>query len=93
MYVKKAVIALNNFAVTLPAPLASLANGNRYVKDAWASDAFADLNPDDAILFVGTGLTMADAVVALHQQGFQGQIHAVSRHGLMPQRHKPSKPH
>lgn len=36
---------------------------------------------------------MADAVVALHQQGFQGQIHAVSRHGLMPQRHKPTKPH
>lgn len=92
LYVQKVVLALGNFSATSPAPLTAVANTG-YVKDAWASDAIADLNPEDAILLVGTGLTMADAVVALHQQGFKGQIHAVSRHGLMPQRHKPTTPY
>ncbi|WP_292801624.1 FAD/NAD(P)-binding protein [Nostoc sp. NMS7] len=86
LYVQKAVLALGNFPAILPAPLAVL--DNRYVKDAWSADAITDLNPEDAILLVGTGLTMVDAVVALHQQGFQGQIHTVSRHGLMPFKHK-----
>lgn len=89
--VQKAVLALGNFPAILPAPLAVL--DNRYVKDAWSADAIADLNPEDAILLVGTGLTMADAVVALHQQGFQGQIHTVSRHGLMPCSHKSTTPY
>ncbi|MEH2389626.1 MAG: FAD/NAD(P)-binding protein [Nostoc sp.] len=86
LYVQKAVLALGNFPAILPAPLAVL--DNRYVKDAWSADAITDLNPEDAILLVGSGLTMVDAVVALHQQGFQGQIHTVSRHGLMPFKHK-----
>lgn len=86
LYVQKAVLALGNFPAILPAPLAVL--DNRYVKDAWSADAITDLNPEDAILLVGTGLTMVDAVVSLHQQGFQGQIHTVSRHGLMPFKHK-----
>lgn len=86
LYVQKAVLALGNFPAILPAPLAVL--DNRYVKDAWSADAITDLNPEDAILLVGTGLTMVDAVVSLHQQGFQGKIHTVSRHGLMPFTHK-----
>ncbi|MEH1910499.1 MAG: FAD/NAD(P)-binding protein [Nostoc sp.] len=89
--VQKAVLALGNFPAILPAPLAVL--DNRYVKDAWSADAIADLNPEDAILLVGTGLTMVDAVVSLHQQGFQGQIHTVSRHGLMPCSHKSTNPY
>ncbi|MEJ1931680.1 FAD/NAD(P)-binding protein [Nostoc sp. NIES-2111] len=84
LYAQKAVLALGNFPASLPAPIATLDN----VKDAWSHDAIADLQPDDSILLVGTGLTMVDAVVALHQQSFTGKIHAVSRHGLMPQCHK-----
>ncbi|MGF1935787.1 MAG: FAD/NAD(P)-binding protein [Nostoc sp. ChiQUE02] len=91
LHVQKAVLALGNFPAILPAPLAVL--DNRYVKDAWSADAITNLNPKDAILLVGTGLTMADAVVALHQQGFQGQIHTVSRHGLMPCSHKSTNPY
>ncbi len=93
LQVQKAVLALGNFPASLPEPIAALGNPNPYVKDAWAEDAIANLTPFDSILLVGTGLTMVDAVVALHQQGFQGQIHAVSRHGLMPCRHKPTTPY
>ncbi|MBL1202166.1 MAG: MBL fold metallo-hydrolase [Nostoc sp. GBBB01] len=89
--VQKAVLALGNFPAILPKPIANL--NQQYVKDAWASHAIADLNPEDAILLVGTGLTMADTIVALRQQGFAGKIHAVSRHGLMPCRHKSTPPY
>ncbi len=93
LYVQKAVLAWGNFPASLPEPLAALGTGNRYVKDAWTTDAIADLTPEDSILLVGTGLTMVDTVVALHQHGFRGQIHAVSRHGLMPCSHKPTVPY
>ncbi|WP_392530758.1 FAD/NAD(P)-binding protein [Nostoc sp. C117] len=91
LYVQKAVLALGNFPAIMPTPIASL--NKQYVKDAWSSNAIANLNPEDAILLVGTGLTMADTVVALHQQGFQGKIYAVSRHGLMPCSHKSTNPY
>ncbi|GAA6621477.1 FAD/NAD(P)-binding protein [Scytonema sp. NUACC26] len=103
LQVQKAVLALGNFPASLPEPIAALGKSNPYVKDAWAEDAIsrvrlapranANLAPDDSILLVGSGLTMVDAVVALHQQGFKGQIHAVSRHGLKPCRHKQTTPY
>ncbi|MDZ8185497.1 MAG: FAD/NAD(P)-binding protein [Nostoc sp. ChiSLP02] len=89
--VQKAVLALGNFPAIVPQPIANL--NQQYLKDAWSSNAIADLDSEDAILLVGTGLTMADTVVALRQQGFQGKIHAVSRHGLMPCRHKSTTPY
>ncbi|MBO3460502.1 FAD/NAD(P)-binding protein [Aetokthonos hydrillicola Thurmond2011] len=93
LHVQKAVLAVGNFPASLPKPIASLGKNNPYVRDAWSSDAISDLKAEDSILLVGTGLTMVDVVVALHQQGFRGKILAVSRHGLMPQRHKLTTPY
>jgi uncharacterized NAD(P)/FAD-binding protein YdhS/glyoxylase-like metal-dependent hydrolase (beta-lactamase superfamily II) len=93
LHVQKVVLALGNFSAQLPQPIAALGKNHRYVTDAWSSDAISNLNPDDSILLVGTGLTMVDAVVALNQQGFRGKIHAVSRHGLTPQRHQAAIPY
>ncbi len=90
--VQKAVLALGNFPASLPEPLASVENHNRSIRDAWADDAIADLNPEDSILLIGTGLTMVDTVIALLSKGFRGKIHAVSRHGFMPLSHKPTTP-
>ncbi|AFY34815.1 Hydroxyacylglutathione hydrolase [Calothrix sp. PCC 7507] len=91
LYVQKAVLALGNLPAALPKPIAAVAN--RYVKDAWSEEAIANLQPEDTILLVGTGLTMVDVMVALAQKGFRGKIHAVSRHGLTPLRHQTTTPY
>lgn len=57
------------------------------VTDPWA-DAWWERLPEDAdILFIGSGLTMVDQCLTLMQRGFSGRMHAVSRHGLLPQPH------
>jgi uncharacterized NAD(P)/FAD-binding protein YdhS len=53
----------------------------------WTPGALAALDTDAPVLLVGTGLTMVDTVVALLDAGHIGPIHALSRHGLLPQRH------
>lgn len=92
LWAQKVVLAIGNFPASLPEPIAALENRELYVRDGWDAEAFAGLNPEDSLLIVGTGLTMADAIAALDEKGFQGQIHAVSRHGLMPTRHKLTNP-
>ncbi len=82
---QKAVLALGNPPPSLPA---AFGQNSSYIKDAWSGDPTSNLNPEDSILLLGTGLTMVDVVVSLHQQGFRGKIHAVSRHGLIPQPHQ-----
>ena len=91
--VQKAVLAVGNFPASIPEEIARINNCNYYVRDGWSADAIANLNPEDSILLVGTGLTMVDVVISLHQQGFKGQIHAVSRHGLMPLSHQQTQPY
>ncbi|HZN96047.1 MAG TPA: FAD/NAD(P)-binding protein [Myxococcales bacterium] len=58
----------------------------------WSSGWRSRLGPADPVLLLGTGLTMVDAVLALHAADHQGPIHAVSRHGLLPLPHRPSPP-
>jgi len=56
---------------------------SRYLADPWERPpAF---RPGETVLVAGTGLTMADIVLA-GQEAAQGQatIHAISRHGLVP---------
>jgi uncharacterized NAD(P)/FAD-binding protein YdhS len=55
--------------------------------DPWTESTLADLHPDAPILIVGTGLTMVDLTLALYGKGFRGPIIALSRRGLLPQRH------
>ena len=44
------------------------------------------------MLLLGTGLTAVDVVLALHEQGHTGPVHAISRHGLVPEVHAVLKP-
>ncbi|HEY9659716.1 MAG TPA: FAD/NAD(P)-binding protein, partial [Allocoleopsis sp.] len=87
----RAVLALGNFPSQLPKPLSIL--DPQDVRDAWSREALTQLDADASVLLVGTGLTMVDMVVALYQQGHRGKVHAISRHGLRPQRHQTVAPY
>jgi uncharacterized NAD(P)/FAD-binding protein YdhS len=54
----------------------------RYVNDPWASPLRFRAN--ESLLLVGTGLTMADMAVAATRAAGGVQLHALSRHGLLP---------
>ena len=55
--------------------------------DPWAYEATVGLRPDEPVLIVGTGLTMIDLALGMRTRGFAGPIIAMSRRGLVPQRH------
>ena len=61
----------------------------RICADPWGKKAWAKLEGDLPVLIVGTGLTMVDLAVSIRRSGFGGRIIAMSRGGLMPQRHEP----
>lgn len=83
-----AVLATGNFPPA-PPPVADPAfyDSPLYRPDPWAPDALAGLHPQAPVLLIGTGLTTVDTVVSLLDQGHEGPIHALSRRGLLPQRH------
>ena len=85
-----AVLAVGNFP---PGPPAGAAPGfldsALYRPDPWSPETLAGLDPDAAVLLIGTGLTMVDLVVSLLDQGHRGPIQALSRRGLLPRRHAP----
>lgn len=55
----------------------------------WSAAVLDGLAPDRPVLLVGTGLTMADIVLALQARGFSAPMFALSRRGLLPQAHAP----
>lgn len=76
-----------------PPPLAALhpdaASDPRYVEQAWSSDWLAQLQPDDHVVVLGTGLTTVDQLQRLRDAGHCGIVTAVSRRGQLPQAHAP----
>ncbi|MFM7365025.1 MAG: FAD/NAD(P)-binding protein [Cuspidothrix sp.] len=89
----KVVLALGN-SPSAPAKIDNAdSNIASYLRNAWSADAKADLDPDAAVLLIGTGLTMVDMVLSLHSVQHRGKIYAVSRRGLLPQQHQPAQPY
>ncbi|WP_019500596.1 FAD/NAD(P)-binding protein [Pseudanabaena sp. PCC 6802] len=90
----KVILALGNFPPSDPAISdRSFYSSKRYISYAWASDAFDDIDRDDPVLLIGSGLTMLDWAIALHDKGHMGKIYVVSRHGLLPNRHQATFPY
>jgi uncharacterized NAD(P)/FAD-binding protein YdhS len=64
-----------------------LARSARYIASPWQEGELQRIDPDARLLIAGTGLTMVDVLATLRRQGHRGEIVALSRHGLLPQRH------
>jgi uncharacterized NAD(P)/FAD-binding protein YdhS len=58
----------------------------------WAPGVTDGLRPDLPVLILGTGLTMVDLVLGLRHGGCPGPVVALSRRGLLPHSHAPSRP-
>ena len=56
------------------------------------SDRDTPLDPDAAVMILGSGLSMVDAWVSLTEAKHRGQITVVSRNGLLPKGHKDVAP-
>ena len=79
----RVVLALGN---PPPAPLPgtqSLGDSARYIADPWATEP--TVRAGETVLLIGTGLTMADVVLAGSATGRRAPtFHALSRRGLLP---------
>jgi len=64
----------------------------RYLAHPWdnnlTKEFLTNIDPNDAILIIGAGLTMIDMLISLEQHKIRGPIAVVSRHGLAPQVHE-----
>ena len=88
----KVVLAVGN-APAVPSASQTKDNDTPYLRHAWSASALAGLELDAPVLLIGTGLTMMDMVVSLHDRHHQGKIDAVSRRGLLPLTHRSTKPY
>jgi uncharacterized NAD(P)/FAD-binding protein YdhS len=83
----KVVLAVGN---QTPAPfrLRGLeVSSPRYIANPWMGWEEKLPSKEQAVLLIGTGLTMVDAFLSLKDYGWRGTIFAVSRHGLVPFSH------
>ncbi|MBD2100075.1 FAD/NAD(P)-binding protein [Leptolyngbya sp. FACHB-261] len=94
LQVDKIVLALGNFPPSDPrVGDPSFYKSRRYRRSAWSADALTGLNSTEPVLLIGSGLTAIDLAISLKEQGHQGLIQVVSRHGLLPQSHRPTEPY
>ena len=83
---RQVVLACGNSMRPLPTPGAEALPPGRVV-DAWDYDGVRLLAGDGDVAIIGSGLSMADSVVALATAGHRGRIHVLSRHALLPLPH------
>jgi uncharacterized NAD(P)/FAD-binding protein YdhS len=88
----KVVLALGNFPPADPKFPGRAKCSPRYVSNPWSPNALEGIGQEKSVLLVGSGLTSVDVVITLRAGGFDGTIHMLSRHGLLPQVHRPAEP-
>lgn len=86
------VLATGNFPPATPRIPGLEVNSSLYAQFAWATTALENLPQNGSVLLLGYGLTSVDMIMALKSKAFRGTIHILSRRGLIPSRHEPTKP-
>jgi len=81
-----AVLAIGNTPRPLPARGAGALPASRLLA-AWDYDAIKGIDHDADVCVVGSGLSMADALMSLADNGHRGELHVLSRHALLPMAH------
>lgn len=89
MEVDKVVLALGHFPSSNP-PMADIAfyESSRYLRDPWDEQKMAEIEANEPVLLLGTGLTAIDTMLTLLKRNPQRRIMALSRRGLLPQPHR-----
>ncbi|HEX6791847.1 MAG TPA: FAD/NAD(P)-binding protein [Candidatus Krumholzibacteria bacterium] len=90
----RVVLATGNLPPRDVDGVSAIAGQRAYVSDPWAAGALGAIAGASSVLLVGTGLTMVDVVLALHQHNPDAHFVAVSRHGMLPHPHRdaPTRP-
>jgi uncharacterized NAD(P)/FAD-binding protein YdhS len=88
----RVVLAMGNQPPSDPPGLRRSTSSRRYVGNPWSSSPLEGLVGDEPIALIGSGLTAVDVVVEANERGHRGVIHAISRHGLLPNRHLSATP-
>jgi uncharacterized NAD(P)/FAD-binding protein YdhS len=90
----RVVLCVGNLPPTLP-PCETVGRLDRprYIADPWHEPELTDIPPEAPVAIIGTGLTAVDVVLSLLDQGHRGSITALSRRGLLPQRHAETRPY
>ena len=90
---RTAILAMGNFpTIDLAVDDGGLYASDRYARSPFLAGALDGIETDADVVFLGSGLTMVDAALALRARGHRGRLHAISRHGLVPQVHGPVRP-
>src|ERR1700755_2200560 len=86
----RVVLALGPLEAGDPIPVpAELKRSGVWISDPWAGGALDAARRSRSVLIVGRGLSMADVALPLGEQKGGPRVRAVSRHGLVPRRHRP----
>lgn len=78
------VLAVSHPPPAIPAALRPYADDPRLISNPWASGALQQIAPNERVVIMGSGLSMADVVGTLAEQGHRGEILAFSRRGQRP---------
>lgn len=84
-----AVLALG---LPMAVPTWAAHDDGQVVADPWRSDESVHVDPDDAVVVAGTGLTALDLLVSLQARGHRGRVVFVSRSGRFPLPHAVASP-
>lgn len=78
------VIATGHRAPDDPLRALWVGRRTRYIDNPWATGALSEIQPNDAVCLLGTGLTAIDVYLSLAQTQRRAPVLALSRHGLSP---------